>query len=134
MFTNRLRSKRRGAALVEFSILLPVFCVLVIGTIETCRGLYLRQSLKIAAYECARLGIIPEMTRETLQDQCNVILLSRKLKSFEFSCTPEDPRTLEYGDAFTVTVRLSAKDNALINGLFFRTKVFSESVTIMAEH
>jgi hypothetical protein len=96
--------------------------------------IYLRQSLKIVAFECARLGIVPEMTISDLQDQCDVLLLGRKLKDYKMTCTPSDLSTLSFGDNLTVTVDIEAASNALIGSWFYTNKTFTESVTIMAEY
>ena len=96
--------------------------------------IYLRQSLKIAAYECARLGIIPGATTATLQDQCDMVLLGRNVRGYQFSCAPADPTTLQYGDLFKVTIQIAAKDNAIVGSWFYQNKIFTESVTIMAEY
>ena len=125
---------RRAAALIEFAVCLPVFLLITMGTTEVCRMIYLRQSLKIVAFECARLGIVPEVTMEDLQDQCDVMMLGRKLNDYTLHCSPSDLSTLAYGDAFTVTVDINASSNALIGSWFYRNKTFSEAVTIMAEY
>ena len=120
--------------MIEFAICMPIFFLITMGTIETCHMIYLRQSLKIAAYESARLGIVPEMKRETLQDQCDVILQRRNIRGYRFTCSPADPRSLKYGEFFTTTVQAAAAENALVGSWFYKNKMFSESVSIMAEH
>ncbi|MGN6133371.1 MAG: TadE/TadG family type IV pilus assembly protein [Aureliella sp.] len=125
---------RRGGALIEFAVCMPVFFCITMGTIETCHMIYLRQSLKIAAYECARLGIVPDMTRDTLEDQCDVLLQARKIRGYRFDCEPADPKLLEYGQLFTVEVSASADENALVGSWFYQGKTMSESVRVMAEH
>lgn len=127
-------SNRQGAALIELAICLPVFFLITMATIETCRMIYLRQSLKIAAYECARLAIVPGSTRQNVVDQCDLILLGRNINGYQFSCTPTDPSTLTYGDLFKVTLQIAAKDSSIVGTWFYRNKIFTESVTIMAEY
>ncbi len=125
---------RHGAALIELAICMPVFFLITMATIETCRMIYIRQSLKITAYECARLGIVPGATSATLQSQCDLILLGRNVRGYQFSCVPADPTTLKYGDLFKTSVQIAAKDSAIVGTWFYRNKVFNESVTIMAEY
>ena len=130
---NETCSSRPGAALIELAICLPVFFLITMASIETCRMIYIRQSLKIAAYECARFGIVPGATSEVLQSQCDLILLGRNVRGYQFSCVPADPRSLEYGDLFKTSVQIAAQDSAIVGTWFYRNKVFTESVTIMAE-
>jgi hypothetical protein len=128
------RRSCQGAALIELAVCLPVFFLITMATIETCRMIYLRQSLKIAAYECARLGIVPGATMSALKDQCDAILLGRNVRGYTFSCEPPDPTILQYGDLLKVSIRISANENALVGTWFYRDKILTESVTIMAEY
>jgi Flp pilus assembly protein TadG len=136
VFENRKSksSNRQGAALIELAICLPVFFLITMATIETCRMIYLRQSLKIAAYECARLAIVPGTNRQNVVDQCDLILLPRNINNYQFSCVPADPATLTYGDLFKVSIQIAAKDSSIVGTWFYRNKIFIESVTIMAEY
>ena len=133
--SNRGNSARRsGAALIEFAVCLPVFFLISVATIETCRMIYLRQSLKLAAYECARVGILPEVTPSNIQDQCDVILLGRNINDYTITCDPADPSALQFGDLLVTTVEAPAGTNALIGTWLYGTQTVSESVTIMAEY
>lgn len=95
---------------------------------------YLQQSIKLAAYECARLGITPDASTETLQAQCDMILQGRGLENYTFATQPSDPSTLEYEDNFKVTVSIPASEAAIVGSFFYQNKTFTESVTIMAEY
>ena len=119
--------------MVEFAVCLPVFFLIAMGTIETCRMIYLRQSMKIAAYECARLGITPEITVETIEDQCDVILLGRNINNYEMTLDPADPATLQFGELFTVTIEAPVSENALVGTWFYSDTTIAKSVSIMAE-
>lgn len=128
------RSTRRGAALIELAVCLPVFFLITMASIETCRMIYIRQSLKIAAYECARLAIIRGVTTDNLQSLCDSILLGRNIRGYRLTCVPADPKSLKYGDLFKTTIQIAAQDSAIVGTWFYRNKIFSESVTIMAEY
>ncbi len=95
--------------------------------------LYVRQSIKIAAYECARLGIVPGVTKETLQDQCDAILLGRRLKNYTLTTTPADPTTVSYGDLLKVTVTIESEANAMVGSWFYKGRVFTATCNIMGE-
>lgn len=131
---NDGKLRRKAAAMIEFAVCLPVFLLITIGTTEVCRMIYLRQSLKIIAFECARLGIVPGVTLEDLQDQCDVMMLGRKLKDYQMHCSTDDLDTLTYGDTLTITVDVKSASNSLIGSWFYTNAIFTESVTIMAEH
>lgn len=131
---RRRNKARRGAALVEFTVCLPLFLVIVLATVETCRMIYLQQSLKLAAYECARLGITPDATYDTLQLQCDLLLQGRGLENYTFSIDPMDPSELEYEDNLTVSVSIPASEATILGSFFYQGKTVTESVTIMAEY
>ncbi len=120
--------------MIEFAVCLPVFFLITVATIETCRMIYLRQSLKIAAYESARLAILPEINPGSIQNQCDVILLGRNIKNYSLSYTPADTGTLKFGDLLVTTVEAPAAENALIGSWLYGDQTVSESVTIMAEY
>jgi Flp pilus assembly protein TadG len=50
--------QRRGAAAVEFAMILPVFFTLVMGMIEVGRGIMVSQILENAARNAARMAIL----------------------------------------------------------------------------
>jgi Flp pilus assembly protein TadG len=53
-FFSRLAIDRRGAAIVEFTILAPVLLALILGTVDVGRMFYVRQGLEYATEEAAR--------------------------------------------------------------------------------
>ncbi|MEO1526341.1 MAG: TadE/TadG family type IV pilus assembly protein [Planctomycetota bacterium] len=128
------KQRRRGAALVEFALCLPLFLIIGFGTLETCRMLYLRQSLKIAAYEAARIAIVPEVDADAVEAQCDLILSGRNIADYEFSCVPADPNTAGFGEVITVTASVDAASYAIVGGWFYQGEVVTQSVSIMAEY
>ena len=136
MVRNKAQASRArsGAAMIELALFLPVFFMITMATVETCRVLYLRQSLSIAAYECARLGIVPGMSRDALDAQSSVILHARNVKGAVLKTTPSNIDSLKYGDTLAVTITVALDENALLGTWFYRGKSVSETTTIMAEY
>jgi Flp pilus assembly protein TadG len=54
VFLSRLAIDRRGAAIVEFAVLAPVLLLVLLGTADVGRMLYVRQGLEYATEEAAR--------------------------------------------------------------------------------
>lgn len=131
---RKTNKERNGAAIVEFALFLPLFFMITMATIETCRVLYLRQSLTIAAYECARLGVIPGMTLETLEFQCDSIVNGRDIHNVKLTVEPPDLSGLHYGDPLTVTVEAKVDDNAILGTWFYRGRTLRETVVILGEY
>lgn len=95
--------------------------------------IYLRQSLKMAAYETARLSIIPGVKNKDLETMCDVFLRGRKLQGYTLALSA-DPSQCSYRDTITVTIEIPAEKCALVGSWFYKDQKFSESVTIMAEY
>ncbi|MFO1064331.1 MAG: hypothetical protein U0892_10750 [Pirellulales bacterium] len=74
------------------------------------------------------------MSKTTLECQCDLLLRKRKIKGYSFTCEPDDPKQLAFGDIFTVRIDIPIEQNALIGRWFIRDQVFSESVHLMAEY
>lgn len=135
MATRLARKPRRvGAAMVELALFLPVFFMITMATVETCRVLYLRQSLTIAAYECARLGIVPGMSLDALQSQCDAIMNGRNIKGAVLSTNPASLESLRYGDTLTVSISVALDTNVVLSTWFYRGRRVTETTTIMAEY
>ena len=125
---------RNAAALMEFVFCLPLLLTITFGTIETCRMMYLKQSLKIAAYETARLAILPGVTPADLQEHCELFLTSRHLEGHQLRCQPADPNDAQFGDLIRITVTMPAEANALVGAWFYQGDVLVETANIMAEY
>ena len=127
---NRLR---RGIAVVELALCLPVLVLVLIGTLETCRMLHMQQNAAITAYEGCRIGIMPGSTNAAIQSQCQILLDDRNVVSYSIATTPNDISTLNVGDPLTVTVNIDCVANSLMGGMFYQTETISESVVMKAE-
>src|SRR4051812_49820806 len=57
-FMPRRRGRSTGQALLEFSLILPVFLIMLMGVIDLGRAIWAQNSLAAAAREGARLAIV----------------------------------------------------------------------------
>lgn len=73
---GRRREKRRGAALVEMAVVLPLFVSLALGMIELGRALMMSQLLTNAAREGARLATLTGTTNADVQNSITTFLQS----------------------------------------------------------
>lgn len=125
---------RKGGALVEFVICLPVFLTIAIGTIESCRMIYIRQSVQIAAYECARLSITPGVAIEDVEDLAYVLVTGRGLAGHSLVLSTDNLSELEYGDLLAVTVAVPVIENTVFGRWSLNESSIDGTVTIMAEY
>lgn len=127
------RRKRRGVAATEFAVCLPIVVLLVVGTIEACSMIFLKQSLAIAAYEGARTAIVPGATTAQVEAACNQILADRKVQGGSVTINPKDIAALNPGDYVDVTVTAPCNTNSVVPNTFYRGKTLSSSASMMIE-
>ncbi len=77
--------RRRGAAVVEFAVCLPLLMLIVLGSIEATHGIFLKQALSAAAYEGIRGAIEPRSKQANAIQQAQAILDSRLVKGSKIS-------------------------------------------------
>ena len=70
----RTNDRRRGAALVEMALVLPIFLLIVLGIVEFGRAMMVSQLVTNAAREGARLAIVGGSTNSDVQNAINAFL------------------------------------------------------------
>ncbi len=98
---RKCRRKRRGAAVVEFAVVAPVFVALVLGMIEFGRALMVQQMLTNASREGARVAVLEGATASEVTAAVEERLTT--IDGATTACDP-DPSAAAYGDSITVTV------------------------------
>ena len=61
-----LRQDRRGATLVEFALILPVMCVVILGLLDLGYRSYVASAVQGALFEAARLATVGNTTGDQL--------------------------------------------------------------------
>ncbi len=120
-------------AAVELAMCLPVIMLLVIGTVETCSMIFLKQSLAIAAYEGARTAVIPNATTEQVQAACKQVLTDRKVVDATVTVKPSNIAILKPGDFVDVTVVAPCSANSIVPIRFYRDKSLTSAASLMIE-
>jgi TadE-like protein len=130
---SRKCKSRDGAAIVEVALTLPLLILISLATLDTCKVMFVRQSAKIAAYECARVAIIPGATMELLESQCRAFLDPRGIKQYGLALSARSIANLRKGELLTVSVSVPAGANSLGASWFYRERNFVERVSILVE-
>lgn len=100
------RKHRRGAAIVEFAVCLPIIMILILGSIEATSAIFLRQALTTSAYEGIREAIRTSSTTAEATARAQAVLTSRQVRSSTIRFTPADPETAARGT--NVAIEISA--------------------------
>ncbi len=129
------RNPRRGAALVEMALVLPLFLMVVLGIIEFGRAMMVCQMVTNAAREGARRAIIEDSTNTAVEQQINDFLtgtlnVSANEITTTITITPgpgnENPGNQlsksENGDLISIRVSVPYNSVSFISGRFLAGK------------
>lgn len=133
---KRRTLKRRGAATVEFAICLPALIALTIGTIDICSMMFLKESIKLAAYEGARRGVGRGRTNADVIARVEEFLDERSINYDGNPCTFSVPGFDNAGtlENVTTTVTVPCDGNLLIPSVLFAGMDLSADVTLRKEY
>ena len=129
---RRIRLARRGAHIVEMALVLPILIMVVFGIIEFARANQIRQTVKQAAYEGARVGITMDATVASVQTQANRVLTSVGITGGTVTVSP-NPIT-STTPFVTVTVSASATANGWFMKYFTAGQAITAAVTLESEN
>jgi Flp pilus assembly protein TadG len=124
--------RRTGGAAVEAAICLPLVFILLMGSLEICNQIFLKESLCNAAYEAANVAARKDGSYATANSRVTSILSARGTKGYTLTITPT-PESANKGTTLTVTVSASISSNSLLPVARFGTGTLSAQVTIVKE-
>lgn len=130
---SRIEEHRSGVAAVEFAVVSPLLLFFVFATIEITRAIYLQQSLTVAAYEGARVALLPNTDPGNVLAASQRILESRKIQGASVKVVPIDFNSADFGDPIQVEVTAPLGENGFFNRFFSANQMFSGTVTMMKE-
>jgi Flp pilus assembly pilin Flp len=116
---RRRRKNRRGAAVVEFAVVAPLFFLLVFGMIEYGRMVMVQQVLVNASREGARVGVLDNATAADVQERVNAYLTSANINGATITLDPADPGSAPSGGSISVTVSVPFQQVSWLPGPLF---------------
>lgn len=109
LISRKNDDRRKGAATVEAAVCLPLLIVLVFGAVESANGIFLKQSLTIAAYEAVKIASGPRGTQQAATTRCREVLAVRDVDDFTITFTPNNlSEDTARGALIRVTVSVDA--------------------------
>ena len=139
--SRRFANARRGGAAVEAVIVIPLIIILMLGTLEICSRIYLKESVSICAFEGVRAGLGRTTTSQDVTDRVTEMLKDRGIllnsggKNGSITVTPADFTGMKALDLVTVEVRVPTKGNSrfvfdsISIGMFDNFSISQEFVT-----
>ena len=122
--------KRRGAAVAEFALCLPVLIVLVVGGIECTSMIFLTQSLNVVAYEGGRSAIRNNATTADTLARCQEVIAERSIEGANVELTPANIDDADRGTQVTVRVTAPCASNSIVGLNFFSGRLSGQVVMI----
>jgi Flp pilus assembly protein TadG len=98
------RKNRRGAAVVEFAVVAPIFFLLVFGMIEYGRMVMVQQILTNASREGARVAILDGMTSTDVTTTVDNYLNNSGIVGANVSVATNPPVAPDYAESMTIAV------------------------------
>lgn len=132
--SRKKRSRRKAGAIVELAFVLPMLFTLLFGTIEACAMLHLQQTLEIAAYESARISLIPTSKPSLVKETADRFFKNRKVSGGSITISPSNFDTSPIGTNITIQVTAPASGNLPLPPMFFFGKSLSASCSMMKEY
>lgn len=133
--TKTLLSKRnrRGAAVVEFAVCVPLIVLIVFGSIQAASMLFLRQAVVQASYEGAKVAIRDDSTNAEVQDAIDQVTAGRRMTGVRLTTSPSSVANAEPGDIIQITVSVPGDENSLFPFGPFKNKVVSADAFMVKE-
>jgi len=128
---RRRRDRRCGATAVEFAISAPVFIVFLMASFEFGWFNVIRHTADNAAYEAARIAMVPGATADEATAKANSLLNVVGARAASVVVTPSTITTDT--DHVTVTIEVPMNNNGVILPRFTRNKSIVASSTLRTE-
>jgi Flp pilus assembly protein TadG len=126
------RSWRRGAALVEFAVIAPIFLTLVGGMIELGRAIVVVQHLTNASREGARIaGYDTTTSASTVTSAVNTYLTNEKISGATTTVSPSSLSSVADGTQVSVTVSVDYSQVSWLPKPFFLGGKTLSATTVM---
>jgi Flp pilus assembly protein TadG len=125
------RKYRRGAAVVEFAVVAPIFFLMVFGMIEFGRMVMVQQIITNASREGARVAVLDGTTASAVSTQVQNYLTGSAVSGATVTINPTDPSTAGYGAPVTVTVSVPFSQVSWLPTPIFITGKTLVSSTVM---
>ena len=129
---NRKRKNRKGATLVEFAIIAPIFFLIVFACIEFIRLNMIRNLVQDAAYFAARDAMVPGATAGEAEARAAEILSFMNTQGAEITINDGDGLD-DDSDSVTVTISVPISENSFLVPAYSGDMVLSSTAVMRTE-
>ena len=103
---------RRGAVATEFAFVLPILFLVLAGSYELCRANIIMHTCESAAYEGARMGIVPGATATKTGAAAQSILDTFDIQNATITTVPAV--ITNETDSVSVTIEVDYSENSIL--------------------
>lgn len=133
--------RRRGAAAVEAAFCFPLIIMMMMGTLEICAGIHLKESISICAYEGTRVGVRRRATAEQVRARVVEALADRLItmptdgsgNPLGIEVIPNDFSELSALDPITVRITTPTAGNSIFIFDYMLNREIVSSATMVRE-
>lgn len=113
---RRTALSRRGAATVELAFCLPIMLLFLFASYELARANMIRHAADAAAYEGARIAILPNATTDRIENAVDFVLSSVGVVDYTVTITP--PTLDNSVEKVRVEVAIPFRTNTTVSAFF----------------
>lgn len=124
---------RRGAAIVELAVCLPVLVLIVLASIEAAGLIFARQAMVQTAYEAAVVAIQREATNDLALSAARQVTSGRNFRNVTIRFQPADVSRVPRGTAITVTAEIPSSEARTLSSRLIAADVISANATMIKE-
>ena len=130
-----IQRRRQGAAVAELALTLPFLVVFVLGSIETCSMVFLRQAIVTTAYESARISIRDDASTADALARAQEVITGRGIDVANTTVVfnPADIEGLARGTPISVTVTVPADEFSIVPILNIANITLTASINMVKE-
>ena len=126
-----VRKRRRGAAVVEFAVVVPLFFLLVFAMFEFGRVIMVQQVLTNAAREGARRAILEDATPGEVETLIENYLARSSVPGASVSVTPNPLTGVAFSEPVTVTVTVPMDQVGWVASPWFTRGINLRATSVM---
>jgi len=130
---RRSTGHRKGAAVVEFAVCLPVIVLIVFGAIEAASMMFLRQALVQASYESIKIAARDGGTQQAAILVAEQVAAGRRIEDLNITFTPDITQDQPRGTLLRVRISAPAESNSLVPFGIFRNRFVSADAAMIKE-
>ncbi len=128
---KRMNHKRTGATAVELAMTLSVLFLILFGAYELGRANMIMHTTEAAAYEGARVGIVPGATADQVKEAVRSVLSTIAVREARIETDPVN--LANETESVGVTVEVSLVDNSILVPKFMAMQPFSRTCRMTRE-